>query len=261
MPACHNALRLLCPSGAADFSTHHIACEELTTMDSPNRATDLRVLLIDSCRPYRDGLRQGLVRGKSLVVAGVADTAEQVRAPGFSLDVDVAVVDIDLPDQGGIDLCRWLVEQRPGIAVLMVSFWDWDVYLAASYAAGAWGFLLRSAVTREISTAVRRAVEGPFYTDDQMARLAQWQRAVGPQLATLGAREWEVFWLLASGCSNRDIARQLGLSENTAEKHVSTILHKLCLPSRTALLAYILRHHLDALVRLPYDTNPLAGGS
>ena len=204
-------------------------------------------MLIDSCRVHCEGLRHKLDKLSWLRVVGTAETAEEIHSLERAPDADVALVDVDLVGESGIETCRWLLTQQPAIAVLILSYWDWDVYLAAAYAAGGAGFLLRSAPTSELVQAIGQVGHGPIFTDKQVERITTWRRTAGDQLATLAPREWDVLWLLSQGIANREIAHRLDLSENTIEKHVSSILHKLGVESRFALLAFIHRYHLDAL--------------
>jgi DNA-binding NarL/FixJ family response regulator len=182
-----------------------------------------------------------------LRVVATAETAGEAHSLEHAAEADVALVDIDLTGGSGFETCRWLLGQRPSIAVLMLSFCDWDIYLAEARDAGAAGFLLRSAPASEVIQAIGQVRRGPVFTDSQLERITAWRCGVGEQVATLAPREWEVLWLLSSGITNREIARRLDLSEHTVEKHVSSILHKLGVESRFALLAFIHRHQLGAL--------------
>ena len=95
-----------------------------------------------------------------------------------------------------------------------------------------------------------------IYTPEQFQRIATWEDAVGSGLRALRPREWQVLWCLMAGMRNHDIARQMSLSRYTVEKHISSILQKLGVSSRTMLLAYILTHHLDVLRHLTQSENP-----
>jgi DNA-binding NarL/FixJ family response regulator len=107
--------------------------------------------------------------------------------------------------------------------------------------------LLRSAPIRELRAAIRQAAAAQLWTTAQLQRAEAYQQNVGRRLAALAPRERQIFWLLAAGLSNREMAARLAVSENTLEKHVGAILRKTELRSRKALLAFVLQHHLDAL--------------
>lgn len=227
----------------------------MAKQSDPARRQPARLLIVDACRTYADGLRRSLEKERWLrVVESVASAGEAQNLPGLD-EADLALVDTDLPGLKGFELCQWLIENQPDMNVVMLSFWDWDIYLARARDAGASGFLLRSTPTPDLVRSLGQARYGRIFSEPQLERLANWREAVGEHLATLGAREWDVLWLVASGITNREISERLGLSENTIEKHVSSILHKLGLQSRLSLLAFIHRHHLDASI------DPLRGGA
>jgi len=210
-----------------------------------------RVLLVDPSDAFRAGLRQAFLAGRARPALAEAGSAAEAAALAARLRPDAAVVEAELPDGSGVALCRALVAAAPGVAVVVLSQADWDVYLAGAWAAGAAGFLLKRVPAAEVVRAVRRAAAGPLFSAEQLGRIRAWRRAVDGRLEALGAREREVLRLVAAGASNREIAQALTLSESTVEKHVGALLRKLAVPSRTGLLAFILRHHLDAWSGLP----------
>lgn len=204
-----------------------------------------RALLVDGCATFRVGLHQALDAERDLEVVGQAGTGSDAMRLGDLLRPDVAIVDVHLPDRSGLDVCRQLVSMGSVSSVLVLSNFDWDIYLAGAWAAGARGFLLKSAETREIVSALRQITWGDLYTEEQLQRVHFWGKSVGESLLSLALRELEVLRLVAAGRSNREIARLLELSENTVEKHVGSLLRKLGVSSRTGLLALILQHHLE----------------
>lgn len=214
---------------------------------SGSDGTPLRVLLLDGCSTFRQGLRQALEEAPGITVVGEGGTAAEGMALLERVQADVAVVDVDLPDRSGIELCRQLVRERPELVVLLLSQWDWDVYLAAARAALAQGFLLRQQPTAELVRAIRDSRQRKLFTSEQLERIGTWVANVGQLLITLTPRQWDVLWLVAAGMSNRDIASHMSLSENTVEKHIGAILGKLGLPSRASLLGFILQNHLEVL--------------
>jgi DNA-binding NarL/FixJ family response regulator len=124
---------------------------------------------------------------------------------------------------------------------------DWDVYLAAAKGAGAGGFLLHSTPLPDLVRQIRRAGPGSRFTPEQEQRVLAWNRDVGERLGLLQPRERDVLRQVARGKTNRQIAEELHVSPHTVEKHVGSLLRKLGVSSRTALLAFILTHHLQAL--------------
>ncbi len=223
--------------------------------DSQVRIAPVRVSLVDNCLTFRLGLRHALDRVRGMQVIAECATAAEARQ-GNAGKAHVAVVDMDLPGEGGLDLCRWLLSEYAGVHVLMLSYWNWDVLLAAAHEAGAYGFLLRSAPIKELRTAIRQAAAAPIWSESQRQRAEAYHRDVGRRLAALAPRERQVLGLLAAGLSTREMAARLAVSENTLEKHVGAILRKTELGSRKALLAFVLAHHLDALASPPEGAAP-----
>jgi DNA-binding NarL/FixJ family response regulator len=219
--------------------------------------TPIRILLIDPSPAFRAGLRQAVQRTRDLQVVHELATGEEVFAPGFVVDVDVAVIDADLSDRSCIEVGRWLITQRPQIAVLLLSAVDWDVYLIAARAARGAGLLLRSTDPTLLISALRQAASGPIFSPEQLDRIQSWSDGLGIRLRALAQREWQVLWLVSEGLSNDDIAQRLNLTKSTVEKHISSIYGKLGLHSRGKLLALILADHLDVLSRLARGTSPL----
>lgn len=220
---------------------------------SPRRTNPLRIILLDSSHTFRAGLRQAIERTPDLQVVFEAG----IFAPGIPLDADVVVVDADLPDRSCIEVGQWLITQRPKLAVLLLSYSDWDVYLVAARAARAAGLILRSSEPAQLIAAIRQAASAPIYTPEQLDRIRRWSESLGVRLRALGQREWQVLWLVSEGMGNDDIAQRLSLTKNTVETHVGSIYEKLGLHSRSKLLALILADHLDVLSRLARGTSPL----
>ncbi len=106
--------------------------------DSQVPISPVRVSLVDDCLTFRLGLRHALDRGAEC--RSSPSTRRRRRHQGNAGKAHVAVVDMDLPGEGGLDLCRWLLSEYAGVHVLMLSYWNWDVLLAAAHEAGAYGF-------------------------------------------------------------------------------------------------------------------------
>ncbi len=202
-----------------------------------------RVLLADAAGAFRQGLRLAMGACSHLSVVGEAATgAEALKR---SKDATLVVMDVDLPDRSGIDVCQRLMKKRPEMTVILLSYWDWDLYLAAALRAGAAGFLSKRATTAELLETLRVAPCSPAFATEQLLRVERWEAMVAAPLRSLAPRERAIFWLMAAGKSNRAIAERLNLAVHTVEGYVSDVLHKLGLPSSAGLLAYVLQHHLS----------------
>jgi DNA-binding NarL/FixJ family response regulator len=211
-----------------------------------------RVLLIDNCRTFRDGIELAIARSKTLCVAGRAASSAEIFENGDAIAADIALVDIDLPDESGFEVCQRLYRANPQMGLVLLSYSNWDIFLLAAQTIHANGLLLRSQPTNDLITTLEKSTLGPIFTLEQTRRIQEWRSTVGAKLKTLRQREWQVLQLIAMGQSNREIAQQLSLTENTIEKHVSNLLQKLGLVSRAMMMVFIYTHHLDALSRMPH---------
>jgi DNA-binding NarL/FixJ family response regulator len=218
----------------------------------------IRVFLLDSCHTFRDGLELAIARSKTLQVIGRAGSAKEMLENNRVPLADITLIDLDNPGSRGLDLCQRLLQAAPSMRVLLIGYTDWDVYLLAAQTAHACGLLLRSQPTSELITALEKSISGPIFSLEQIRRIQTWRGTIGAKLKTLRRREWQVLELVARGMSNREIAQQLSVSENTIEKHVSNLLQKLGLVSRAMMIVFIYTHHLDALGQMAQDDRFLA---
>ena len=216
------------------------------------------LLLLDSFPTFRECLSQSMQQSNCLEVVCQAGTAREAEDDYDLNDLAIAVIDMDLLDESGIGLCKRWVAARPDLRIVLLSNNDRDVNLAAGHAAGAVGFLLRTAPTQNLVRSIRLATARKIYTSEQLKRVQEWEENTGVRLRAFRPREWQVLWCVASGMRNSEIAADMTLAENTVEKYITSILQKLGLSSRSSLLAYIHTHHLDVLKRLSDFDNPFA---
>jgi DNA-binding NarL/FixJ family response regulator len=198
-----------------------------------------RVLIVDDHPVFRDGLAGLLATLPEVEIVGTAGTADEALTALQDSAPDVVLMDINLPGASGVEATRQAAQIAPATAVLVVTMVDDDDSVFAALAAGARGYVLKGASAGEITAALRTvaaggAVFGAGIASRLLARTPA--RVPGPAPASqddLTAREREVLDLLASGASNRQIARSLGVSLKTVQNHVSRILDKLQAADRT----------------------------
>lgn len=213
--------------------------------------TDLiRLLLVDDHEIVRRGLGQLLEVNDDLVVVAEAGTVAEALALDVG-EIDVAVLDVRLPDGSGVDLCRSLRANAPELACLMLtSFADNDA-LSASVLAGAKGYVLKNVRGEDLVNAIRRVARGEtLLTSEQIERARERLRrqfSEDLRLESLSAQEHKILELLSEGLSNREIAETMFLAEKTVKNYVSNLLAKLGFQRRTeaALFAQrqFERHH------------------
>jgi DNA-binding NarL/FixJ family response regulator len=206
----------------------------------------IRLMVVDDHAIVRRGILAYVDAVPTLHVVGeAADGREALdqlsgwRTRGEPLP-DVVLMDLQMPRMGGVEATAAITAGFPAVAVVVLTSFGEVERVHAALAAGAAGYLLKDADPAEVATAVRAAAAGEVHLDSAVARQLT-RRLSGPPagLGALTAREREVLTLVAQGHANRAVADRLGISERTARTHVSNVLAKLGLSSRTqaALLA------------------------
>ena len=205
----------------------------------------LRILIVDDHTLVRKGLRALLETEPGLVVAGEAeDGREAIRLAG-ELRPDVILMDLVMPGLDGLEALRRLAAL--GFKVLVLTSYATDEKVFPALAAGAQGYLLKNSDPNELLAAIKRVAGGESWLDPAIARrvLNELSRPEPREpVEPLTEREREVLGLIARGLSNREIASALCISEATVRTHVSSILAKLHLSSRTQAALYALRSGL-----------------
>lgn len=209
----------------------------------------IRVAIVDDQRLVRELLAALLGRQPDMAVLATAETGKEALEISASLQPDVLLLDIGLPDLSGVEVARALRVQAPRTRVLALSIHNEPHVVRDMLAAGAAGYVLKSAAVSELLGALRAVVEGAIYLSPDVAHTA-----VGAALAagaikspTLGRRERQVLALVAAGKRTPQIAAQLGISPDTVESHRRNIMRKLGLHSVAELTKFALREGLTSL--------------
>jgi DNA-binding NarL/FixJ family response regulator len=208
-------------------------------------AAPIRVLVVDDHAVVRRGVVAYLEAIEDLEVAGEAGTGQEAldflaRADAHRELPDVVLMDLQMPVMDGVTATGEVVSRFPAVRVVILTSFGETERVHAALERGASGYLLKDAGPTEVDAALRAAVRDEVFLDAAVTRrLTQEMRTPRAGLGVLTAREKEVLVLVAEGQSNKDIARRLDISERTARTHVSHLLTKMGLTSRTqaALLA------------------------
>ena len=197
----------------------------------------IRVLLVDDHELVRRGIRDVLEASGDITVvqeAGGVHEAEAAFSPGT---VDVAVLDVRLPDGNGVELCRVLRDTDRSLRCLMLTSFADDEALDASVLAGAEGYVLKEVRGLDLVRSVKRVAIGGTLLDPAVvaAARARVRERSGDhdRLATLSPQERRILELLSEGLTNRELAERLFLAEKTVKNYVSNVLAKLGFNGRT----------------------------
>ena len=201
----------------------------------------ISILLVDDHSLVRRGFRRLLEDARDITVVGEAsDGAEAVRL-AEQLRPQVIVMDCALPGMSGLDATRRILQKFPDTAILMLSMHSEDTWVHQAMAAGARGYILKSAVDMELVTAIRRVVAGEVVLDPQLSRATTLK---GEGKSGLTVRELEVLQLIVAGKSNKEIAADLDLSANTVAVHRANIMDALGIHKTADLVIYAIRSGL-----------------
>jgi DNA-binding NarL/FixJ family response regulator len=211
----------------------------------------IRVLLVDDHVVVRRGLRAFVETEPELEVIGEAghgaaalDLLAQWRTLGKPLP-DVVLMDLRMPMMDGTEATARIVSRFPGVRVVVLTSFGEAERVHNALEAGAAGYLLKDAEPGEVAAAIRAAARGEVHLDSAVAgQLVRRISAPRIGLTALTAREREILALVAQGHANRVIAERLVISERTARTHVSNMLSKLQLSSRTQAALFAIREGL-----------------
>ena len=206
----------------------------------------IRLLLVDDHAVVRQGLRMFLSLDPDFEIVGEAADGNAALKLARELQPDVVLMDLLMPGMDGIEATGILRREMPDIEVIALTSVLEDSSVVGAIRAGAIGYLLKDTEANELIRSIKAAAEGQVQLSPQAAaRLMREVRAPeSPEALT--ERETEVLRLLAQGQSNKEIARQLSIGEKTVKTHVSSILGKLNVSSRTQAALYAVRIGLVA---------------
>jgi DNA-binding NarL/FixJ family response regulator len=208
--------------------------------------TDLpiRVFLVDDHEMVRDGVRVLLEAQPDITVVGEAGDAAAAIGRIIVTEPDVALLDVNLPDRSGIEVCRELRDRSPTVHSLMLTSFGEDEALFDAILAGASGYVLKHVRGGDLVECVRKVARGETLIDHASAEHLRERVAHGeldPTLDLLTPQERKILDLLADGLTNRAIAAELYLSDKTVKNYVSSVLMKLGMSRRSEAAAYAAR--------------------
>jgi len=217
---------------------------KLQPLPLPSRGT-IRVLIADDHAIVRKGIRALLATEPDIEVVGEASNGLESIAVAQQTEPDVILMDLVMPGMDGLEATKHLTSSLPKVSILVLTSFDCDDKVFPAIRAGALGYLLKDTGPEELVQAIQQVSQGESSLHPSVARRVIRQISEPEQapaaIDALTNRESEVLCLVAYGKSNREIADRLNISEATVRTHVSNILAKLGLCSRTQAALYALR--------------------
>ncbi|GER87611.1 DNA-binding response regulator [Dictyobacter vulcani] len=224
----------------------------------------VRILVVDDQQLVRDGIISLLRIMEDLEVVGAARDGQEAITQTMTLQPDVVLMDIRMPGMDGVEATRQILQQQPSCCILMLTTFEDDEYVRNALRVGARGYLLKDMPVADLAKAIFAAAKGIYQLDasiierfispsNQQPSVQTTQPTLPPQESTgsgssqqpgLTNREREILRLIATGATNREVARQLIISEGTVKNHLAHLFSRLGLRDRTQAVIYAREHNL-----------------
>ncbi|MFN2208198.1 MAG: response regulator [Candidatus Promineifilaceae bacterium] len=216
----------------------------------------IRLLVVDDHPVFRQGLRDVLSTDSEIVVVGEAADGKEALEQAYALQPDVILMDINLPGNSGLQATSQLQERLPEARVIVITGYDEPEQIYHSLRAGAAAFCSKDMPPESLIRTVHAVNEGKIVIQRQVLNEQEAEEWIQRRDARFGKRlsddnnaaeslltprEMEILEMICRGASNKDIARELGISYQTVKNHVTAILHKLGVKDRTQAVLYAIR--------------------
>ena len=215
----------------------------------------IRVLIVDDHEIVRKGIRALLATKRDVQVIGEASNGAEAVDQAQALQPDVVLMDLMMPKVDGIQATQEITTALPGTRILVLTSFAADEQVFPAIKAGALGYLLEDSGPQELIQAIRQVYRGEPSLEPSVARkvLAELSHPAEKPLTPdpLTARELDILRLIAQGQSNKEISEKLVIAEETVHTHVSNILSKLHLASRTQAALYALKEGIASVEDIP----------
>ena len=214
---------------------------------------EISVLIVDDHTLFRKGVRTMLEAEDDMTVVGEAATGREAWEQARALMPAVILMDIAMPDLNGVEATRTLSCEMPHVGIIFCTMFEDDESVFAGLKAGGRGYILKESDPETMLRAIRAVAHGESLLSPSVAQKALRQFAALPGEATTGSaplcddlteREREVLTLIGQGLTNKEIARQLCISEKTVKNHIANIFSKLHVNDRTQAVLYAIRQGL-----------------
>lgn len=215
---------------------------------------DIRVILADDHAVVRDGIRSVIEKmGKGISVVGEASNGRELLDMAGTTPADVYILDIAMPNLSGMEALDRLIKQQPHSKVLILSMYYEKILVERAFKMGARGYLIKESASEEIVRAIREVYQGRYFLSPRISGylvqgfLNKDQLESGSMQSELTSRQREIIMLISEGLTEKDIARQLGISVHTVHVHKNNIMDRLDIHTKAGLIKYALKMGLVQL--------------
>ncbi len=220
--------------------------------DTDNRTGNIRILLADDHPVVRIGVRNMLKAEGNFDVVGEASDGDEAITQTLELLPDILLLDLYMPRLPGLEAMRAIMSGSPRVKILLLTSTITTQQIIEALQIGARGIVLKDALVDHLTTAIRSVVGGDYWIGGKRvvnlvgALHELMQQAAVPERKTYGLtpRELEVVGCIVEGCSNRDVAKQFAISEETVKRHLSNIFDKTGVSTRLELALFAIAHQL-----------------
>ena len=224
----------------------------------------VRILIVDDHALFRVGIAQILSREPDLDVVGEAEDARSAMDAALETSPNILLMDLSLPSPGGIETTARIKRELPSVSIIVLAVQEDEDALFEAIKAGAAAFILKDVSPDDLVNIIRRVSNGEYLINDKVfsqpavasrvlkefRELAIYGQEAAPIFAPLSPREVEILDNIAQGMTNKQVAYQLSISEQTVKNHMSSILRKLSVNDRTQAVVYAMR---QGWIKMPED--------
>ena len=224
----------------------------------------VRILVVDDHVLFRVGIAQILSREEDLEVVGEAEDARSAMDAALETSPNIILMDLSLPSPGGIETTQRIKRELPSVSIIVLAVQEDEDALFDAIKAGAAAFILKDVSPDDLVQIIRRVSNGEYLINDKVfsqpavasrvlkefRELAVYGQEAAPIFAPLSPREVEILDNIAQGMTNKQVAYQLSISEQTVKNHMSSILRKLSVNDRTQAVVYAMR---QGWIKMPED--------
>jgi two-component system response regulator NreC len=216
---------------------------------------NIKVFLADDHLLFRQGIKSLLDKVVDIEIVGESSDGEEAIAKISKLKPDVVLMDITMPKINGLEATKWIREELPSVKILILTMHDTDQYLSGMLEAGASGYVVKTAASDELITAIREVYGGDVHLYPSIARMlvedylekVQVEEGEKTSYTALTPREQEILKYIAEGKQNKDIAELLFISSRTVQAHRTNLMIKIGAHDRTEVVKYAIRKGLIKL--------------